>query len=295
VVHDGGDPAAVLAEVAHRTGLPLSQFEATALDSLLRATPRVMGGATLRHCAGAPTRAAELRANAVRAEAAWRDGRAAEALDQLDLGIGGLGCLGERVEPPVAARLFQLRGGILAQRGELESAQAELRTALSFAPAAMWDQALPSEGLTIFHALRSESPSARLRLAPAGASVGPSVDGRGAPAGEPILELRPGLHLVQIPSTAGLRSAWLTVEGDATLIVPGSYRRPVLEQLALPEAAPDVERLLLSTLGVEATYAASGGGLWLISTDESGPHTTTLISLPPPVEAAPEKGRRRDR
>jgi hypothetical protein len=44
-------------------------------------------------------------------------------------------------------------------------------------------------------------------------------------------QLRSGLHLLQIPSTAGLRSAWLTIDGEAWVVIPGNYRPPILGRL----------------------------------------------------------------
>lgn len=281
LVYDGGGVDEVVAFAVDRTGLPASQFDPVALDSLLTLPPRTLGPATLRACAGAPTRAADLAGNAVRAEARWRDQDAQGAMDQLDLGIASVGCLGDRVEPDVVSGLFLLRGGLLAAAGDLEGARAEVRTALSLAPAAAWGASLPEEGRAIFDAVRAETATVLLTVSPATGGARPAVDGKTAPE-EPV-PLRSGLHLVQLPSTSGLRSAWLTVAGDATLVLPGSYRRPVLERMSDEAARVDVERLLLATSNGGPVYVTSQGGLWLVSAEG-----TTTLGAP----TVPTKGRR---
>ena len=279
VVFDGGDAREVVAFVAGRTGLPVDQLDGTPLDGLLSATPRTLGDAVMRHCAGSATKAADLRAEAVRAEAAWRDGDADAAMDRLDLAIAGLGCLGERVEAPVAARMFLLRGGLMAHQGHADDAVAELVTGISLDPSAAWDEGLPGEGLPTFTMVKTEPASAKLAVAPSSSPAAPAVDGR---AVSETLSLRPGLHLVQIPSTAGLRTAWLTLDGDATLVVPTSYRRPILPLMADDARRGEIEALLMATLATPAAYVVADGGLWLVSVEEGVPVTTMLVEPPPP-------------
>lgn len=291
VVHDGGAAGVAAAAVAARTGVPVSELDPRTLDSLLALQPTTVGAAVLRHCAQASTRAVDLRNYGVRAEAAWRQGSPEDAMDQLDLGIAGLGCLSERVEPAVAGRMFLLRGALLARDGQVDAARNELVTGLGLLPDAAWDEWLPSDGRAILDALREQAPTATLWVAPSDAAAGPSVDGRTVVGAGPLL-LQPGLHLIQVPSTAGLRSAWLTVDGDAALVVPGSYRRPVLEDLADPALRPDVERLLQAGLGTQPVYVVGGGGIWLVAVEGGKAVTTTLVEVPAPAPVE-EKGWRR--
>jgi hypothetical protein len=291
VVYDGGAASEVVTFAAGRTGLPAEQLEATPLSQLLSALPRATGAATVRHCSRPPTRAPELRAHLVRAEAAWREGDVSTAMDHLDLGISGLGCLSERVDAKVAARLFLLRGGLLARDGRDEDAAAELRTALALWPEATWDEWLPSYGRDVLAAVKAASTRSVLTFLPAAASTGPWLDGRPTTPGQ-ALSVGPGLHLLQVPGTGGLRTAWLTVDADAELVVPGSFRRPVLERLSGAENHWEVGTLILSTLGVEAAYVAAGGGLWLVEREDATIHVATLI-VPPKVEEPKETGRRR--
>jgi hypothetical protein len=293
VVHDGGAAGVAMAAVAARTGVPVTELEPRSLDSLLVLQPTAVGAAVLRHCAQATTRAVDLRNYGVRAEAAWRQGTPEDAMDQLDLGIAGLGCLSERVEATVAGRMFLLRGGLLARDGQTDAARNELVTGLALLPDAVWDEWLPSDGRVILDELRLQAPTASLWVAPGDAAAGPGVDGRTVVGTGPLL-LQPGLHLVQVPSTAGLRSAWLTVDGDAALVVPSSYRRPVLQDLADPSLRPDVERLLQAGLGAQPAYVVAGGGIWLVAVEDGKPVTTTLVEVPAPAPVE-EKGRRKNR
>lgn len=282
LVYDGEVADDLVAQAAKRTGLPISQFDPVTLDTLLKTPPRTLGQAVLRHCASSLTRTVELRNNAVRAEASWRGGDTDSALDQLDLGIAGLGCLSERVEIPVAARLFLLRGALLAQRNDPEGAKAEMRTALSLG--VTWPEDFPPAGQAIFEEVSKETATANLSFLPATTGASPVIDGKTVTLSA-TLPLRPGLHLLQVPSTAGLRSAWLTVDGSATLVIPGNYRRPILELMNDAAGRPEVEQLLLATLGGEGAYIANKGALWLMSAEDGVPHTTTLIAPPPaPVE-----------
>jgi hypothetical protein len=211
-------------------------------------------------------------------------------MDQLDLGIAGLGCLSERVDPKVAARLFLLRGGLLARDGRDPEAGAELRTAVALWPEAVWDEWLPSYGRAVLATVKAADARSTLTFLPAAASTGPWLDGRSTSPGQP-LSVGPGLHLLQVPGTGGLHTAWLTVDADAAVVVPGSFRRPVLERLAVAEDQSEVGTLVLSTLGVEAAYVSAAGGLWLIERQDAAIEVATLVA--PPVSEPTKSGRRR--
>ena len=289
VVHAGPPEAgaAAVAQVAARTGVPAAELSAVALDALLKGPPAVAGAGALRHCAGAPTRAADLRAQVVRAEASLREGDAAGALDRLDLAIAELGCLADRAEAPVAGRLFLLRGALLAQRGDTEGARAELRTALGFVPAPTWDAAWPVEGAVVLQEALDDHARGVLTAAPAAAPARPWLDGR--PLEVAVGPQRLGLHLVQVATTGGLHTAWLTLGGDATLVVPASFRPPVLEALGQPAAADEVARLLQAATGAPVAYAVAGGGIWLVSVEGGFPEITALVAPPPAADGGKKR------
>jgi hypothetical protein len=189
----------------------------------------------------------------------------------------------------VAARLFQLRGGLLAHQGEGELARAELHSALSFSPDLSWESWMPTEGEALFAEIKAQPGTSRLTPLPEGAVSPPWVDGR--PISGPTA-LRPGLHLLQISSTAGLHSFWLTVQGDARLVVPGSWRRPILERLSDPGARPELAALMQASFGEQSAYVAHAGALYLITFEDGRAEWEALISPPAPAEDK-EGGKRR--
>ena len=294
VVHDRGDPTDAVTVAAARTGLPAAQLRAVDLETLMKGRPVAIGGATLRHCAGEPAMLQEIKAAAVRAEGAWRAGDPTGAMDHLDLGMARLGCLSERVDGQVAARMFLLRGALLARSGAVEPGRAEVQTALSFQPELGWDEWLPSEGRALLSTLKTDAARATLELAPAATATGPWIDGTGPGDGGAAMGLRPGLHLVQVASTSGFRSAWLTLSGDGALVVPSAYKRPVLSRMADPSQRASVERLLQASFpDAGAAYVVADGGIWMTTLGATAPETDTLTPPPPPAPEAPEPRKRR--
>jgi len=294
LVHGGetaADAADAVAATVTATGLPPEQFAPVSLKPLLASPPRTVGAAALRHCAGAPTRGPDVQAPVVRAESAWREGDVRGAMDQLDLGIARLGCLAEKVDSVAVSRLFLLRGGLQARAGRPDDARAELVTALGFTPDAGWDEWLPSDGRPLLDALADEPAGVTLAVAPMRPSTGPWIDGR-SPLDDGTFSLRPGLHLVQAATPRGIRSAWMTVDGDATLVLPASFREPVLGGLSEPHLRLGVARLLQSTQQADAVYAVADGGVWLVSFEGDEPVVTVLASPPVPD---PDEGKRRRR
>ena len=285
--------ATVVAQVTQRTGLPAEQLEAVPLSVVLKAPIRAVGAAALRHCTSTPTRMLDVRADMVRAEAALSRADLRGAADQLDLAVAKLACLQELVEPPVAARIFLLRGGLAALEGRPEDATGELRSALSFSPEVTWEDALPPEGAPLLDAARAEAAALTVRTTPPECSSGPWLDGHALAGG---LTTRPGLHLVQSASTAGIRSAWMVVgEAETVLVQPESYRAPVLPRVADPARQDEVALLVLAALpAAPAVYVAHGGGLWLVvpdadHTDERLLTVEELITPPPPPPPPPPK------
>ncbi len=284
VVYDG-EAAAAIERTAQRTGLPADQLDGVALRELLDSPPQALGQAVMRHCAGELTDMSAVRAELVRAEAAWSRGEAGEAMDHADLGVTAAGCLRELAEAATLARLFLLRGALAAEGGDAEQARAELSSALAFEPELTWVDTFPAAGAAELAELRLEPPGLALTLVPGGGSGGPWLDSRPVADRGEQRSIRAGLHLAQATGSGGIRSAWLVVEGEATLVLPGSYRQPVLEQLADLDTRGEVEALLQATLpDFQAAYVTSGGGLWLVTAADGAVQTTELLPLEEPEE-----------
>ena len=303
LVVDGVAPADAQTAAAAVAGLPVDQLEPVSLPLLLQRPAGALGDATLRHCAGSPTSGAVVRAHVQRADLAVRSGATAEAADHLDLGLTALGCLGERVEPAVAARLFLMRGALAAADGQTEVARGELRTALSFVPQLAWDAALPgtAELLQAERAAHMDCPTAPscaggapLRVLPSARSAGPWLDGRALAAGADPTPVPPGLHLLQVAGTGGLRSAWLTVRGESSVVLPDALRRPLTPGAGGPTDA--LRGLLALTLpGVSAAYVWADGGMWLVELDPAVPDRAALTTLQAPAAPPAEPPERRRR
>ena len=288
VIHDGAAEI-VVADVAARTGLPASQLTSVPLETVLAGPPVALGQATLRRCAGAPVAMSAVELELGRAQAAWSGGDDAGALDHLDLAVALAGCLSELVDTRSVSRGFMLRGALSA---DPEVAGGEMRTALALAPAAEWPVGYPAEASAILEVQRAVPPSATLDVAPASGASGPWLDGR--PASEAgTWTLTPGLHLAQYTTPAGIRSAWLVLAGDSTLVLPGSFRRPILAHVGTPTERPVLALLAAASPGADAAYVADGGGLWLVTREDAGWVASELVprTVVAP-EPAPSKGKR---
>jgi hypothetical protein len=285
---EGPVPAAAQ-RVSERTGIPEDQFQVVLLDDVLKGAPLAMGALSVRSCPFSPSKATDVRAAVTRAETALRSDNIEGAVDQLDLGTTLMGCLSERVEPQVASQLFVLRATVAFKQNKPELASQELAAALSFSPTLAWDAALSEDGATLLENVRSTPVSAEVRVYPGMSPSRPWVDGR--PVEGDRVRLRPGLHHVQVSSTAGIRSVWMNLEGDGSLIAPTSYRRPVLEGLEDSNRRHETERLLQAAGRSTVVYALDANSLYLISYESEIPQTTPLIRPPKAADEPTRRGR----
>ncbi|MDG1479036.1 MAG: hypothetical protein P8R54_05560 [Myxococcota bacterium] len=285
VIHDDALPAAVREQVSGRTGLPGDQLELIAFRDLIASPPATLGAAVMRHCAAEPIEMTTLRTELSRAEGSWRLHDPQTAMDHLDLAVAWMSCLTVLAEPAPLARLFLLRGSLLAQEGAVEASLDEMNTALAFDSTLVWDDSFPPEGEAVLMAARSSDIANQITLTPPGTTSGPWLDGHLAQGAS--IAVRSGLHLIQVASTAGLRSAWLFVRQDAALVIPTGYHRSDLTRIATIEDDDPLFTLLQGSFSdLAAAYIASGGGLWLV-TVEDGEMAVTLLENPPVEEPPP--------
>lgn len=288
VVYDGSSAIEALAQVSARTGLPTEQLTPVAFRDLIAGPPATLGAAVLRHCAADPIDMTTLRAELARAEAAWQRGEPQAAMDHLDLAVAWMSCLSALAEPVPLARLFLLRGALLAEFGQTEAALDELNTALAFQPILNWDDGFPAAGEALLAEAAASEINHTISLTPDGSSSGPWLDGHRAVGS--AVAVRSGLHLVQVASTAGIRSAWLVVRQDADLIIPTSYQRSSLAWITAAEERDALLALLqASQSDLIAAYIVFEGGMWLVTIDGETPSLTQLAA---PPEPPPEPARR---
>jgi len=280
VLYEAGTAEDALAQVVTRTGLPADQLEAVDVFTVLASAPMVHGEAVMRHCSGAPSTMTEIRAELARAQASWdREQSTFQAMDHLDLAISRLGCLQELAEPAPIAALFAMRGALSASRPEI--AREELRSGLGFSTDLAWPRGFPEADARLLDEARAEPAPHTLQVSPAGTPAGPWIDGRTVDGGS--RQLGAGLHLLQTATTAGIRSAWLGIGGDAQLVLPANYRRPLLGRLRSPDQQASIGWLLAATgPDFRAGYAVSEGGVWLFVLDG----TEMTVEELTPAEAA---------
>ncbi len=282
VVYDDTDVTDVLRRVSARTAVPMDQLEGIHIQTLTERPALVSGEGSIRHCAGQTVTTTELRALQLRAESSWRAGELQDALDQLDLGIIQLGCLRERIDRKTATRMFLLRTGLLAHTGNVDGATAEANSALTLDPNLSWDPSLPSAGEAVLESARAAAHDAQLTIVP-NVSTPPWVDGDALPT-ETASPRRTGLHLVQIPDTSGLRSAWLSLDGEAVLVLPSGFRAPALDRMEASDTA--ILHLFEATLGAQPTYVATTEGIWFVTYTDGEPSVETLVAPPPKNDGA---------
>ena len=287
VLYEQGTDADAVNAVMVRTGLPADQLQAVQIASLLNKTPVVLGSAVMRHCSGPPTTMTQVRSEISRGESAWRSAGAPHvAMDHLDLAISKLGCLQELADPEPLALLFLLRGALTAVN-DPEGAATELRSALAFAPSMAWPEDLPPAGAPLLEAARAAGSDHTLSVSPEGTSAGPWVDGRTVPS-DATISLGAGLHLLQTASTAGIRSAWLVIGGDAQLVLPMNYRHPLLGRMHAPAAQASIGWLLATTsVDFQAGYITVDDGIWLVTMESQDIQLTELIAPTVLVEGEP--------
>ena len=296
VYSDVTAPEAVALTVA-RTGLPEDQLEAVPLTKLMEAPAALLGAGALRRCPSEPSDGEQIRAVIARAEAARLAGDLRASANGLDRAVAQLGCLSDVVEGSIAAGAFLRRGAALAANGNEEAARGEFVTALSLDPKLAWLESLPSEGQAAFEALQANGLGTRatLQFLPAESPGGPWLDG--VEVADQISAPH-GLHLLQYTGPTGVQSAWLSVGGDATVVVPRSFRATIMASVGQDGAASAGLGGLLAAGFPErdAGYVTHEGGLWLIVREGRDLMVSELVPRPPPEpEPLTPKERRRQK
>jgi hypothetical protein len=261
VLTEGTPPADAVQAVSARAAVPADQLAAVTLDELVVREPvAVAGDGVFRRCPTTPVDASRVDADLARAAAAVDRGDA-DAWTQLDRLVVELGCLTQVASPPVGARAFALRAAVRRARGD--------------APA---DLALEDAVAASFSAPTGEVP---VRFVGGGTS-GPWVDGRAAAA---PARFSPGLHLLQYTGAKGVRSGWLTVQGEVTVVFADAITRPALDGLSDPVRQEAALAVVASLVEPPVAYVVSGGGIWHV---ELTP-TPVVTELTPPASATRQK------
>ena len=295
IIHHDLPADEALARTVERTGLPPSQLSTVAWAGMLEAPPAVVGPGALRPCARTPTDPEVVRADVARAEATLAQGDTMGAANAFDRLVTSIGCLSRVVDGSVAARVFVHRGAARAAEGDLTAARAEFLTALALHPSGPWIDGLDDAGRPLYQEMATNLGSkATLRLLPPSTPGGPWIDGEEV-AG--TAEVAPGLHLFQFTGARGIESAWFTVGGDATVVVPGAFRADVLADVGSQAGNATFGGLVAAALPhAQAAYVLDEDGLWMFAREGRDLLVTELLPRrEPEPEPLTRKEQRRQR
>lgn len=277
--------------VAALSGLPPSQLDSLPMGEVLASPPALLGAGSLRRCARPPSTLDDVRAEIGRARRALIAEDITDTQNRLDAAVTMLGCIEEVADAAVGAELYLLRGAVHAWLDQLEDAHYEYLTAFAFDRALAWDESLPEAGRLSFEAARSAVPEGVVHFLPGKPVSGPWLDG--ALTHEPTPAAK-SLHLAQVATGTGVQTAWLVVAGEATVVVPGSFRTNAIEAIGRGSEPAGFSRLLAATIpDFQAAYVVHQGGVWLLLREGSD---LVVSELAPRVEvAAPVPLTRRER
>lgn len=228
--------------------------------------PYVVGLPTAIRCSPRPLSA--LREGVENAQANLD--RSAEAMGALDLARLDLECLGEPVDPALAARIFYLRGFIAWRKGDNSSAESAFYRAFLFSPDLSWDVSLggprPPAPFTNA-AARAQAPAAAwLRVVPDPApGFSLRVDGQPRAAEDGRIPLQPGVHLVQVVAdgvTAPPIVVPLNGAEERALVLPVALSERLLDQLDQPASRSALGVLLEAAWPSTVSYVSAPGGSW---------------------------------
>lgn len=262
-----GDPAEATARIRKATRERELELDPHRLVDLAPGVdPYVIGQpATLRCAPGKLSAIQEDIENALANLARNTDAMAALDLARLDLE-----CLGEPVDPALAARLFFLRGFISWRKGDDASAESGFYRAFLFDPALSWDEELggprPPAAFSRAQARAQGPERAWLRIIPDPApGFELRVDGRPMAPTEGRLSLRPGVHLVQVVAD-GFTAPPLLLPIDAgqerALVLPVALSERLLGELDQPAVRAALAPLLEAAWPTTTSYVSGPGGVW---------------------------------
>lgn len=234
------------------------------------ASPYVIGEPPPLRCA--PGRLENVREGVENAVASLD--RSKDAAAALDLARLDLECLGEPVDPGLAAQLFFLRGFLAWRAGNDASAESAFYRSFLFSPMTAWDSVLggpraPAPFLAAEARARAYG-RATLRVIPelpSGFSL--RVDGQPMEPEQGRLRLLPGVRLVQVIAEGHVDQPLVIplVEGqEKVLVLPVALSESLLSRLDQPEARETLGVLLAASFPDQPSVVVTGpAGTWLFA------------------------------
>lgn len=196
--------------------------------------------------------------------------RSRDAIAALDLARLDLECLGEPVDPSLAAQLFYLRGFLAWRTGNSSQAEAAFYRALLFSPSVTWDAELggprPPPAFANAAARAQSFDAAWLRVVPDPApGFSLRVDGKPLEPEGGRVTLKPGVHLVQVVAD-GLVAQPIMVPLDVgqekALVIPVALSESLLARLDDPATQASLGPLLRAAWPDRPSYVTGPAGTW---------------------------------
>lgn len=260
--------------------------DATAAEARVRKEARLKGDLTLQHLVdlapGAspyiigeppslrcvPGKLDNVRKGVENAQADL--GRDRDAVNALELARLDLECLGEPVDPGLAAQLFYLRGFLAWRQGNNTTAESAFYRAFLFSPMTAWDASLggPHPAAPFAAAERRARSYDRsvLRVVP-DPSPGFSlrIDGQPVEAEAGRITLLPGVHLIQVVTDDHVDQP-LVVPMDTgqekVLVLPVALSEAMLGRLDDPQVRDSLGLLLRAAWPQDLAWVTGPAGTW---------------------------------
>ena len=262
-----GDPQHAQDEVIRTGHLHGEALDMKRLIDLAPGTaPYVVGLPSPIRCT--PTPASAVREGLENAEALFD--HTAEAEADLEQARMDLECLGEPVDPDLAARVFFL-GGFLAWRGGSNpTAEASFYRAMLFKPDLGWDTVrggpVAPASFAAAQARLASGQKSTLRVIPAvAAGFEVRVDGLAVDTSAGTVTLREGIHLVQVVAQNHVDSPLivpLMPDQELELVLPVALSESLLMHLDTPLVRDSLAPILRDTWPDQVVYVYGRGVVW---------------------------------
>jgi len=261
-----GDPAAAEARVRKEARLKGELTLQHLVDLAPGASPYVIGEPPPLRCS--PGRLENVRKGVENAQADLSRDR--DAVNALELARLDLECLGEAVDPGLAAQLFYLRGFLAWRQGNNSSAESAFYRAFLFSPMVTWDEAMggphPAAPFSAAERRARGYDRATLRVVP-----DPAPDFTLRIDGQPVepeggrIELLPGVHLIQVLADGHVDQPLvvpLDTGQEKVLVLPVALSEAMLGRLDDAGVRDSLGLLLRAAWPQDTAWVTGPAGTW---------------------------------
>ena len=261
-----GDAAAAEARVRKEAHLKGELTLQHLVDLAPGAAPYVIGEPPPLRCS--PGKLDNVRKGVENAQAEL--GRDHDAVNALELARLDLECLGEPVDPGVAAQLFYLRGFLAWRQGNSSTAESAFYRAFLFSPLTTWDEALggphPAGPYTAAEKRARGYERGTLRVVPDPApDFSLRIDGQPVEPEGGRIALLPGVHLIQVVAEGHVDQPLvvpLEAGQEKVLVLPVALSEAMLTRLDDAGVRDSLGLLLRAAWPQDVSWVTSAAGTW---------------------------------